>query len=207
MQTDEEQVENIKKWWQENGRSVIAGIVLGVGGLFGYRCWVDMQETSAATASSHFEQMIQALEAGQGDTVMQQADLLIEDYSATEYATMARFALSRHYVSNNEFDKAQQQLQQIVGTAGNEPLGYLARKRLASIQLQLDQLDQALTTLSADFPVEFNAGVEELKGDIYVRQGKKAKAVEAYRQAQNASPGPANAGFLQNKLDDLGKAG
>ncbi|MDH5355953.1 MAG: tetratricopeptide repeat protein, partial [Gammaproteobacteria bacterium] len=36
METDEEQVEKLKKWWQENGRSVIAGIIIGVGGLFGY---------------------------------------------------------------------------------------------------------------------------------------------------------------------------
>ena len=28
METDDEQVEKLKNWWKENGRSVIAGIVI-----------------------------------------------------------------------------------------------------------------------------------------------------------------------------------
>ena len=52
METDEEQVEKLKKWWQENGRAVITGLVLGVVGLFGYRYWVDQQEATAEAASA-----------------------------------------------------------------------------------------------------------------------------------------------------------
>ena len=29
--TEEEQVEAIKKWWQENGKSIIAGVVIAAG--------------------------------------------------------------------------------------------------------------------------------------------------------------------------------
>ena len=39
--TDDEQVERIKKWWSDNGSSVIAGLVIGIGGLVGWRYWVD----------------------------------------------------------------------------------------------------------------------------------------------------------------------
>ena len=38
--TDDEQVERIKKWWADNGSSVIAGLVIGIGGLLGWRYWV-----------------------------------------------------------------------------------------------------------------------------------------------------------------------
>ena len=35
--TEEEQVEAIKKWWNENGKSIIVGIVVGITAIFGWR--------------------------------------------------------------------------------------------------------------------------------------------------------------------------
>jgi len=207
METDEEQVEKLKKWWEENGRSVIAGIVIGVGGLFGYRYWIDLQEATAEAASAHFVQMIDALESSDSAVVAERADILISDYSGTEYATLARFALARDLVESEKYDQAESQLQQIIGTVGDAPLGFLARKRLASVQLQSAQLEQALVTLSVEFPSAFSAGVDELKGDIYAQQGNIDEAAGAYREALSATPGPANGEFLQQKLDDLGTAG
>ena len=207
METDEEQVEKLKKWWEENGRSVIAGVIIGVGGLFGYRYWVDYQNQLAEQASLQFDEMISALEASQNDNAITHAENLLNDYSSTDYAILARLTLARIYVENGDFEKAGEQLQQIVGTADNQPLGYLARKRLASVQLQMSNLDQALSTLSTDFPEAFGAGVEELKGDIYAEMGNTTDAAEAYRKALRATPGPADPQVLQQKLDDLGLTG
>jgi len=207
METDDEQVEKLKKWWEENGRAVIAGIVIGVGGLFGYRYWIDLQEANAEAASAHFVQMMQALKSSDSAGVTELADTLISDYSDTEYATLARFALARNLVESEKFDLAQTQLEQIIGSVGDAPLGFLARKRLASVQLQSAQPEQALVTLSVEFPPAFSAGVDELKGDIYAQQGKIDEAANAYREALSATPGPANGEFLQQKLDDLGTTG
>jgi len=207
METDEEQVEKLKDWWKENGRSVIAGVIIGVGGLFGYRFWVDYQTQFAEEASAHFVEMVQALEAGDNEKAVGAANTLIEDYSRSEYAIMARLGLARFHVENGDYDKAGEQLQQVVGSVDNQPLGYLARKRLAAVQLQMSKTDQALKTLSIDFPAEFNASVEELKGDIYAQQGKSAEAADAYRKALQGRPGPADSKFLQQKLDDLGLTG
>ena len=160
METDDEQVEKLKKWWEENGRSVIAGVVIGVGGLFGYRSWIDFQESQAEAASAHFVQVVEALESSKRPVVVEQAEILISDYSDSEYATLARFALARSFIEIGDFEQARDQLQQIVGSVGDAPLGFLARKRLASVQLQLAQPDQALITLATDFPQAFNAGSE-----------------------------------------------
>ncbi len=207
MVTDDEQVEKLKEWWKENGRAVMAGIIIGVGGLFGYRYWIDWQEEIAEAASAHFVQMIEALESSDSSTVTMQAATLISDYSGTEYATLARFALARNLVEGGNYDQAQVQLEYIIGTVGDAPLGYLARKRLASIQLQSSQTDQALITLSVEFPLAFSASLDELKGDIYARQGKFDEAAIAYRRALSATPGPANGELLRQKLDDLGTTG
>jgi len=207
METDDEQVEKLKKWWEENGRSVIAGVIIGVGGLFGYRYWIDLQEATAEAASAQFVQMMEALKSSDNAAVAERADTLISEYADTEYATLARFALARNLVDSGKYDEAQTQLEQIIGTVGDAPLGYLARKRLASVQVQSAQLEQALVTLSVKFPPAFGAGVDELKGDIYAQQGKIDEAANAYREALSATPRPANSEFLQQKLDDLGVTG
>ena len=207
METDEEQVEKLKQWWSENGRAVIAGIVIGMSGLFGYRYWIDMHETAAEAASKHFTEMVTALETGDSASITSQANILLAEYADTEYAIHARFALARNFVENGEYEKARQELEQIIGSAGENPLGFLARKRLAAVQLQLAQPEQALVTLSVDIPPAFRAAVEELRGDIYASLGKNSEAARAYRNAQGGIPAPANAKFLQQKLDDLGSAG
>ena len=204
MATDEEQVEKLKEWWKENGRSVVAGIVIGVGSLIGYKYWVDYQETNAEQASSHFIQMVDAIESGNNDATDEQANVLLNKYSSSEYATMARFALAKTRVEAEDYEKAQHHLQQVIGNAGDSPLAYVARQRLATVQLQMTKFDQALKTLSIEFPEQFSASVEELKGDLYASQGNKTEAASAYRKAQQSQPGPANAEFLQQKLDDLG---
>jgi len=149
METEEEQVERLKAWLKENGLSIVLGIVIGVGGIGGYNYWMHVQETTAAEASGHYTQMLEA-------------------------------------------------------SAAQEPLAYVARTRLAAVQIQTEQYDQAITTLAVDFPEQFSALVDELRGDALASQGKTAEAVAAYRKAQNAEPQPANLEFLRQKLNDLG---
>ena len=44
FETEEQQVEALKKWLNEYGMSIIIGLVLGLGGLFGYRYWDGMEQ-------------------------------------------------------------------------------------------------------------------------------------------------------------------
>lgn len=204
METEEEQVERLKAWLKENGMSIVFGIVIGVGGIFGFNYWTQYQENVAVEASGHFEQMLVALESGDADGVRQQADILVAEYAASDYALMAQLALARSHADAGEFDLAESALQQVVGSAGDAPLAYVARTRLAAVQIQQEKYDAALSTLAADFPGAFGARVDELRGDAFALQGKPAEALEAYRNAQQGDPGPADAEFLQRKIDDLG---
>jgi len=206
METEEEQVEKLKAWLKENGLSIVFGIIIGVGGIGGYNYWMHLQETTAAKASAHFTQMIDALAADNSEGMREQADILIADHASTDYALMAYLALARYHVANAEFEQAETALQQVVGSAAQRPLAYVARTRLAAVQLQTEQYEQALTTLAVEFPDQFAALADELRGDILALQGKNGEAIEAYRKAQLAEPKPANTEFLRQKLNDLGSS-
>ena len=47
LEDEREQVEALKKWWRDNGRSVIIGLVIGFGTLIGSRLWVNYTEKMA----------------------------------------------------------------------------------------------------------------------------------------------------------------
>ncbi|MBC8211193.1 MAG: tetratricopeptide repeat protein [Gammaproteobacteria bacterium] len=202
--TDEEQVERIKKWWSDNGSSVIAGLVIGVGGLLGWRGWVDYKTNIAAEASSHFVTMVSALESGNNDSAIESADIILNDYSSTAYANLARLSLARAFVQAKEYDKAASQLQSLVNSKPDISMEMLARKRLAAVLFQQGKLDPALQVLKVDFPKQFAAAFEELQGDILTAQGNASSAREAYQRAQLAQPASPNPQFLQQKMEDLG---
>jgi len=205
--TDDEQVERIKKWWSDNGSSVIAGLVIGIGGLYGWRYWVDYKTNIAAEASAHFATMVSSIENNQNDEAIDEAFKILDNYSSTAYADLARLSLAKVYVETSDFDKASQQLQALVDSKPDKALEMLARKRLSAVLMQLGKLDQSLTVLDVDFPKQFAAAFEELKGDILAAQGKDSNAREAYQRARLAQPASANPQFLQQKMDDLGVSG
>jgi predicted negative regulator of RcsB-dependent stress response len=202
--TDEEQVERIKKWWSDNGGAVIAGLVIGIGGLAGWRFYTDYKANQAAEASAHFSQMISALDSSQADQAIEQANVVLNDYSSTPYAQLAQLALAKAYVSSEKYEQAAQTLQKLVDESTEPSLQTIARLRLAEVQLQLGQPDQALQTIDVAHPQQFNAAAEELKGDILASQGQKEQAREAYQKARMANPPAANPNFLRQKLDNLG---
>ena len=55
--TDEEQIQHLKKWWDENGKSIIGGIAIGLIAIFGWRSWQDYLVTQGENASDLYEQM------------------------------------------------------------------------------------------------------------------------------------------------------
>lgn len=202
--TDDEQVERIKKWWSENGSSVIAGLIIGVGGLSGWRFWVDYKANIAAEASTHFTEMVTSLENSRHDSAIEQANIILDEYSTTAYADLARLSLAKAFVEGAQFDKAEQQLRLLVDETSETSLQMVARKRLATVLLQQAKYKDALEVIKVDYPQQFTAAFEELKGDILAAQGDKNGAREAYLRAQVAEPPVPDAQFLQQKLQDIG---
>ena len=207
METEEEQVEKLKAWLKENGLSIVLGIIIGVGGIGGYNYWTYLQETEAALASAHYNQMMDAMSAGKFDDMQQEADTILADYAETEYASLTRLAMARMHVAQGDFAAAEESLSAVAELGAQQPLAYVARTRLAAVQIEREQYDTALATLDGDFPVEFEALVEELRGDALALQGKAEEAISAYRKAQLAVPAPANPEFLRQKINDLGSSG
>ena len=77
METEEQQLEEIRHWWQEHGKTVIAGVVLGLGTVIGWTTWRNHQETTAEQLSARYQIIVSAAEAPDYEQVRELADELI----------------------------------------------------------------------------------------------------------------------------------
>lgn len=194
--TEEQQAEAIKRFFRENGLSLALGVIVGLGGLYGWKAYNQNQITTAEQASDAYTKLVES------DDVLASADAFISENKDTQYATLAAFVAAKEAVDAQKLDVANEKLSWIVSNVDNAQLKAIATTRLARVQIAQQQYDNALTTLNSPLPEAFNANVAELKGDIYTQQGNKEQARVAYQAAVDAGGLTSNP-LLQIKLDDL----
>ena len=205
-ETDEEKVEAIKKWWKENGTSVVAGVVIGLALVFGWRGWVGYRDGVSAQASADFEQLLAGATQGQTESVTKRAELLNEDYASTPYAALGSLVSAKVRYEAGDVSGATADLQRVIAKAPDPALARLAALRLARIQVADGQLDAAAATVSAHDDGESFAGdFAAVRGDIAAARGDLAKAREEYEKAISAGTGLSQ--LIRLKLDNLPAAG
>lgn len=202
--TDEEQLEAIRKWWAENGRAVILGVVLGLGAIFGWRGWVSHEQGRAEAASTIYEQMMSALEGADVQTVRELSERLGSEYDDTPYAELSALARARVEVNAGDLEAAANSLRWAADNASQPDVALVARLRLARVQYAQGRLDEALATLGSGFPGSYGAMVEELRGDILAEKGDAGAARSAYRKALEDPSAAVDRGVLEMKLNELG---
>ena len=205
-ETDEEKVESIKKWWKENGLSVIAGVAIGLGAIQGWRLWVSHQETTAAQASALFEQLFLEASGKQADAVVQQVETLKADYSGTPYPALGSLIAAKSLYEAGKAAEAIAALQSVIDQAPDPALARLAALRLARIQVAENQLDAAEKTLQThDTGAAFAGEFAAVRGDIARAKGDLEAARAAYQQA--IDQGSSLSQLIRLKIDNLPAAG
>ena len=192
--TDEERLDLVKKWWKENGGSIITGVILGLAVLFGGKAWFAYQDNKATAASDVYAIMMSALETGNDAAVRDKAGMLLSDYSATPYATLAALTLARINIEGEELSAARSHLQWVLDNTSSDIMHDMARLRMARVLLAMDDPDAAQAMLDQTPPLSsFEALYSEMRGDIDLARGDTAAANKAYQAAlaatDNASPG------------------
>ena len=109
-QTEEEQIEAIKKWWQENGKAIVFGVVVGLSTIFGWRSWQTHVAQQAEAASGLYQQLLISVRDDKSDEAKTAAQKIIKDYDDTTYAVLARLMLAKFAIADKELDTAEEHL-------------------------------------------------------------------------------------------------
>ncbi len=200
-ETEEEQVESIKKWWKENGTSAIAGLVIGLGGIFGWQTWNQQIDAKGEQGSVAFEQMMQAVVADDLASSSKQAELLRIEYESTAYADFAALVQAKLKLEQGDSAAARAQLDWVMKHAEDPGIEQIARLRLARILLS-DGDHTTATSLLTNIKPAFAGEFAELRGDIAAASNDFDSARKAYQEAIELEAG--NRMIIEMKMDDLG---
>jgi predicted negative regulator of RcsB-dependent stress response len=206
--TDEEQLAQVKEWWQRNGKPLLLGGALALVLVFGWQFWQKHQLTQSQNASAVYQQLLNAaLEESGVDTaeVSRLGSLLQKEFAGSHYAQYGSLFVAKVAVESGRLDEAAAELQRVLDKPADKTLEELARQRLARILAAQDKAEEGLALLKGETVQAFAASREELRGDLLVKLERPDEAHAAYSKAKELLSQDAAIGGLQLKLDDLAR--
>jgi len=197
---EEQEINEIKSWWSENYKTIIAVVILALAGSWGWRYWQDHQANKAQEISAEYDKII--LSNHSVDVKSAEIDLFVKDHSKTAYAALALLEKAKAAINAKDYAQAATALQQAMTESPDDILASVAAIRLANVQIQLKDTDAALVTLNQVKDITWESRKLLLIGDIQASKGDKAAAKTSYEQAlKNATP--LEQQWLQVRLNNL----
>jgi len=210
--TEEEQVEAIRRWWDENGRSTIVAIVLALAAGFGWQGWKDYDQTRTENASHVYQAMLESLNGAAAEEkefteAKDLAEQLRNEYTSTSYAQFAALHLAKLAVKSNDLEEAKTQLRWVLSKApAKSDIADVAQLRLARVLASSGDTDQALDILATGMGGAYAASYALAQGDIYMQLDRPDDARNAYAKAKMALAQSASEGripTLDQKIQSL----
>jgi len=182
--SEEEQLAQLKSWWQGYGWWIVLAVVLGLVGYFALEYMRESAKAHNAAASEVFERYQQNMtDEAAAKPLLARLD---GEYAGTPYQLLSLLARAQQAADSDDIEGAVGFYESAVASAEVEHLTDVARLRLARSQQALGRSEDAFATLASVKGEGYRSLVAELKGDILRAQGKMAEAREAYAAAVDA---------------------
>lgn len=181
--TEEQEFNDAKAWFKENGKPIIAAIVVALLAGAGWNFWKSHQYEKALKTSANYQQVMDNYlqNPAQNAPLVEQ---FIADNKGSSYAIFAQLEEAKRLVETNDFANAKIQLQQALANNSDSTLQNIIRLRLATVDFQLQNYEEALATLTNVKDEAWSFRKKLLQGDILVAKGEIDAAKTAYNQAK-----------------------
>ncbi len=206
--TNEEQLQNFKKWWCKHYAVITICFAVVVLSLSGYKYFMWRQQQLLFNASNFYERLMVAFSNNNDREIKSYSNRIIHNYNKTIYADVSRMTLAKIAMMHKKYDEAYQLLNYIVKNSKLPSFRQIARIRIARILLITKKFADASNELKIIEDASYIGIVEELQGDIYVQLGEYKKAKLLYNKAIQSTQkhGLGNL-FLEMKINELGILG
>ncbi|MBR3426012.1 MAG: tetratricopeptide repeat protein [Neisseriaceae bacterium] len=186
---DQEELENAKRAWKLWGRWVFLAMLIAAAVYLGNIVWKGQVEKRNAAAAAVFDsEFAAALNKGDNANALKAVQKIQTEYPNTFAATQATLALADDAFVNGKYDDAAGHLKWLLQTQKHPMIRAAVVQRLATVYLQQEKFDDALRVLNEKLEPEFAGRIAELKGDIYLAQGKANEAKQAFTTALQQLP-------------------
>lgn len=212
MQTDNEEYEQVKSFIKDNWIAITVGVVIGVGGLLGWRYYQDHQITTQLNQASAYYTAVSKLttpavteNAEESAKVKNEAVDAVKTYLANDDSNLvgvAALSLAKDLASSKDFAGSEQVLVNVLPKVKDENLVATIQFMIANIQAEQEKFDEALATIEKVKLASWTANRLELKADILKRKGDIAAARKVYEEAIVIAD-PSLQDYLRLKLNNL----
>jgi predicted negative regulator of RcsB-dependent stress response len=183
---EQEQLDAVKAFWNKYGNLITWVLVLVLGGFAAWNGWEWYQRDQAGKAGALFDELDRAATAGDVEKAGRAFADLRQRYPGTAYAQQAGLLAAKVQFDKGKTDDARASLAWVAEQAKEAEVRTVARLRLAAVQAEAKQFDEALKTLDGAKAEGFEALVADRRGDVLMLQGKKAEARNAWQVAYAA---------------------
>ena len=220
--TEDEQLAAIKKWFQENSRWIVMAVGVFLLVFFGKKFIENQQiQKSQAVFSSYQEvtelrskfldlpeETSEENRTTSLNAYLKALDELKDTSSQHQLTELAVLSAAAVFVNEKDYDAAETELRWLLDKGVADEIQDLVNLRLGQVLLQKSQYDEAASILEGIVGEDhgYQQRVLELLGDVYVLQGKKAKALEVYTQSMAKMSATSSNTALLWKIDDLAEA-
>jgi predicted negative regulator of RcsB-dependent stress response len=205
--TEQEQIEQLKKWFRLYGIPAALGILVGIVVFYGWNYYHSYRARILSHASRVYDEMLTNRAQNNAHATEVQAEKLLSHYPSTPYGETGALMLAREATLKKDYPAAAKQLAWVIDRGHNAALRQIARIRLARVYLAQGQSDQAIKTLKKVEVAAFQGLVDEVLGDAYLSLNQVNEARDAYQRALHEIPNADEIRpLLEMKLNNLATA-
>ncbi len=179
---EQEQIDELKSWWNKNGKQVSTLLLVALVAFVGFKAWNYWQHKQALEASALYQDLL-VTETSDIQTINEKTAMLTSDYAGTPYAGRAALYTAKLQYQAKDSEAAATQLNWAMDHAKEKAISAMARFEAASLLVEAKEYDKALDLLDANLSAGYDGLFWDLKGDILAIQGKTKEAKAAYERA------------------------
>jgi predicted negative regulator of RcsB-dependent stress response len=180
---EQEQLDALKAFWKTYGNLITWVLILVLGAYAAWNGWQYWQRDQGIKAGAMFDELERAAIAGDADKAGRVFADLKERFPRTAMAQQGALLAAKTQFEKGQADAAKASLSWAAENAVEDEMRTIARLRLAALQADAKQYDEALKSLDAAKAQAFEGLVADRRGDILMLQGKKDDARAAYQAA------------------------
>lgn len=174
-----QEIENVKYYWNKGGKWIVVALVVAALGYLGnviYQGQIDSKNKEAATLAAQVKGDVGKL------TALQQS------HAQSAATAQASLEVAKSLFEQGKLDEAAAAYRWVLDNQKAPLFQAAAAQNLANILLQQKKYDDALTVLNTPVADSFAPQINEIKGDVFMAQGKNAEAKQAYQAALDKLP-------------------
>ena len=178
--------DRLQSWLEENYKSLILGLLIGLSILYGYKTYISDRNLSQLALSREYDIAITAYKNGKTDLILEYSKKNITNYPKNIYTNLSNLYSAKIMYEQNKFNDAYIYLDHIIKESEDNDIRNIAIYRKSKILIDDGKYKDAHNILDNSE----NYQHIELKGDLYVLEGDYVSAINNYKDVLTFSITP-----------------